>query len=243
MIVEKVFLVLREISCWRLPGTTIAKRHRGLMPREEFSRRDRCVLAFDQDQNAIAALTGPIARLLGPAGFKVEEVSVRIKQETQLHKYIIQKGWGANFKNGGIKQPLELLVFKATHLKNPKRVYAIAPTGVRFGWLFTTMEWDDFMANYTTEQLYTQSLGITRLDLDIIALENKGEAEIATLPSSVVKQLLGREARLELRKVLNCFCERRSYLLNPERMLDDHAQVGPYVEREMEAWMARWKDE
>lgn len=65
MIVEKVFLVLREISCWRLPGTTIAKRHRGLMPREEFSRRDRCVLAFDQDQNAIAALTGPIARLLG----------------------------------------------------------------------------------------------------------------------------------------------------------------------------------
>ncbi|KAK8206958.1 hypothetical protein IWZ01DRAFT_351194 [Phyllosticta capitalensis] len=243
LIIKKVFLTLTDIGPSSMPGQTISRFHFGTPPRLEFARRNRFALAFDQDENAIAALTGPIARLLGPSGFKIEEVFVRIKSETASKQYVFQKHVQALYNNDVLPQRPELLVFKATHLQDPSRVFAIAPTGARFGWMFTTKKWDAFMAEYTTQHLYTQSLGRTRLDLDSMALENKGDGDVATLPRSIVKQLLGREARIELREVLNRFCQQKGYLLNPEQMLADLGELGPYVEREMNLWMKRWRRE
>ncbi|KAK7531202.1 hypothetical protein IWX49DRAFT_354239 [Phyllosticta citricarpa] len=240
----KIVFMLERIRPSQIPGTTLAMRYGRKYPRAEWDRRNWYCLSYGQDMNAVATLTGPVARFLGPLGFKVDEVLVRVKDQAIFNQYSFKDGRGGNMVTANdIPNESILLLFKATHMTDPNRAYALAPTGPRFGWNWFALEWENFEANYTEDILRVRPLGTTRQVLDDQVLEDEEvEAHTMNVPERVIRQRQRRDARWHLRDELNRICDDRNCRMNPEQLVAilSYDEIGDTLTDRMKIWRYLW---
>ncbi|KAK8159350.1 hypothetical protein IWX90DRAFT_298325 [Phyllosticta citrichinensis] len=233
-----VKILMEQIRPKKVPGQPLSHRHPRQHPRAEWDRRNWYGLSYGQDMNAIAALTGPVARILGPMGFKVEEVLVRIKDTAILPMYGFRDHINPTLANDVPNDPF-LLVFKATWLGNSTLTYVLAPTGPRFGWNWFAMGWDTFMQNNVQEELRVRPLGTTRQVLDDqVVYDYRIPKHVMKVPDRIIRQRQRRDARINLRRLLNKLSDR----MKPEPLLnvECYDSFGETIERKMRKYSGDW---
>lgn len=236
----RVKILMEQIRPKYVPGQPMLHRHPRQYPRAEWDRRNWYGLCYGQDMNAIAALTGPVARILGPIGFQVEEVLVRVRHTATLEMYGFRDHINPTFAKDVPNDPL-LLVFKAMWLGDRTSTYVLAPTGPRFGWNWFAKTWDNFAVNQLEQVLRVRPLGTTRQVLDDQAVdEYQIPKHVMKVPDRVIRQRQRRDARLKLRRLLNTLSDRSKldYLHNVEC----YDLFGERIERSMRKWSSQWVD-
>ncbi|KAK7539291.1 uncharacterized protein J3D65DRAFT_274917 [Phyllosticta citribraziliensis] len=171
-------------------------------------------------------------------GFKVEEVLVRVKDTAILHMYGFRDHINPTLAKDVPNDPF-LLVFKATWLGDCTLTHVLAPTGPRFGWNWFAMAWDTFIQNYVQDELRVRPLGTTRQVLDDqVVYDYRIPKHVMKVPNRMIRQRQRRDARINLRSLLNKFCDR----MTPQPLLriECYDSFGERIERNMRKYSGAW---